>query len=119
MPKKTTLVSSSGEPVGMPLLDPDAREKHLIGLATDLAEQKLRDGTASSQLILHYLQLATAKERKELAIMDRQMTLLDAKAKAYESAAKDDVGYEMVIAALKRYGGLNESGQDTNVFRAD
>ena len=34
-----------------PAISPEARENQCISLAMDLAEQQLRDGTASSQLI--------------------------------------------------------------------
>ena len=40
-----------------PALTPEARENQLIYLATDLAEKQLREGTASSQVITHYLKL--------------------------------------------------------------
>ena len=48
-----------------PALTPEARENQLVSLAVDLAEQQLRDGTASSQVITHYLKLGSTKERLE------------------------------------------------------
>ena len=51
-----------------PALTPEARENQLIYLATNLAEQQLLDGTASSQVITHYLKLGSTKERIEKEI---------------------------------------------------
>ena len=48
-----------------PVLSPEARENQLISLAMDRAEEKLLNGTASSQLITHFLKLGTEKERLE------------------------------------------------------
>ena len=51
-----------------PALTPESREKQMISLAVDLAEQQLKDGTASSQVITHYLKLASMKEKLEREI---------------------------------------------------
>ena len=48
-----------------PALTPEAREDQLIALATNLAEKQLMDGTASSQVITHYLKMGSTKERIE------------------------------------------------------
>ena len=62
-----------------PALTPEARENQLIFLATDLAEQQLRNGTASTQVIAHYLRLGTERERLERAKLEKEVALLDAK----------------------------------------
>ena len=46
-----------------PAITPQDREDQLIALAVDLAEQRLRDGTASNQLIAEIMKLGTTKER--------------------------------------------------------
>ena len=86
-------------------LTPEARENQLIYLATDLAEQQLRDGTASSQVITHYLKLATTKERLEREILEENKKLLAAKTKALEDAADMKELYSEAIAAMRRYSG--------------
>ena len=48
-----------------PAISPDAREKQLISLAIDLAEQQLKDGTASSQVITHFLKMGSEREKLE------------------------------------------------------
>ena len=50
---------------GRPALSPEARENQMIALAVDLAEQQLRDGTASAQVITHFLKLGTSKAELE------------------------------------------------------
>ena len=59
---KKSSTSSQSEKI-RPALTPEARENQLIYLATNLAEQQLRDGTASSQVITHYLKLGSTKEK--------------------------------------------------------
>ena len=48
-----------------PALDPESREQQMIAYATDLSEQQLLDGTASSQVIAHYLKLGSTRARLE------------------------------------------------------
>ena len=88
-----------------PALTPEARENQLISLAVDLAEQQLRDGTASSQVITHYLKLGSTRERIEKEIMEKQKELISAKTESIQSAKKIEALYCDAIAAMKRYGG--------------
>ena len=62
-----------------PAINPDSRQAQLTSLAVDLAEQQLRDGTASSQVITHFLKLATKEKEIELEILERQKDLITAK----------------------------------------
>ena len=59
-----------------PALTPEARENQLISLAVDLAEKQLQEGTASSQVITHYLKLGSTKERIEREILEKQKELI-------------------------------------------
>ena len=52
-----------------PALSPEARENQMISLAVDLAEKQLIEGTASAQVITHYLKLATMKEQLERGVI--------------------------------------------------
>ena len=98
-----------------PALTPDARENQLIYLATELAEQQLRDGTASSQVITHYLKLGSSKERIEKEILKKQSDLISAKTEALQSAKRIEELYENAISAMKSYNGQdNYSNQDNN-----
>lgn len=84
---------------------PEARELQLIALATDLAEKQLRDGSASSQIVVHYLKLGSSKERIEKEIMEKQRDLIVAKTKSFESADKLEKMYEDAMEAMSRYRG--------------
>lgn len=88
-----------------PALSPEARENQLIALAVDLAEKQLMEGTASSQVITHYLKLGTTKEKIEREIMEKQKELLEAKAENLRSAKKVEELYINALNAMKNYSG--------------
>ena len=71
-----------------PALTPEARENQMIALAVDLAEKQLLEGTASSQVITHYLKLGTTKEKLEREILEKQKALIEAKTENLESAKR-------------------------------
>lgn len=91
-----------------PALSPEARENQMISLAVDLAEQQLREGTASSQVITHYLKLGTTRAELEKEKLKRENKVLEAKAKAYESSEEVKVLYENALKAMKNYAGYGE-----------
>lgn len=109
--KKARKVNSS-EPVRRrPALTPEARENQLISLAVDLAEQQLRDGTASSQVISHYLKLGSTKASLEKERLRKENALLDAKREAYQSAKHVEEIYTKAIEAMKTYSGFGDSNE--------
>lgn len=89
----------------------EARENQMIALAVDLAESQLRDGSASSQVITHYLKLGTTRERLEQDNLRKSGRLTDAKISSIESSAHSEEMYEQAIAAMKSYsmGGGNDA----------
>lgn len=97
-----------------PALSPEARINQLIYLATDLAEQQLRDGTASSQVITHYLKLGSSKEKDELERekMIEENKLLRAKTEAIQSQKNAEEKYNAAIEAMKRYSGHGDDYGD-------
>lgn len=110
MAKRKADNSSIGEKRKMkPALTPEAREQQLIYLAMEAAEKQLRDGTASSQVITHFLKLATEKEQLEREKLQRENNVLEKKAKAYENAENIQALYEDAINAMKGYAGLGGS----------
>ena len=100
------------ETTSRPALTAEARENQLIALATDLAEQQLRAGTASSQVITHYLKLASSKERLEKEILEKQKELITAKTESIQAAQHSDELYKKAIAAMQRYTGHGGSEYD-------
>ena len=101
--RKSLVTTGSDEPGRA--LTPEARENQLIALAVDLAEQQLRDGTASSQVITHYLKLASTKDRLEKEIMEKQKELLEAKTEAIKSAKRVEELYSNALTAMRMYSG--------------
>lgn len=95
-----------------PALTPEARENQLIYLATNLAEQQLRDGTASSQVITHYLKLGSTKERIEKEILEKQKDLLVAKTESLQSSKRIEELYANAINAMKHYSGHGGDEED-------
>lgn len=83
----------------------EARENQLIALAVDLAEKQLSDGTASSQVITHYLKLGSTKERLEKEILEKQKDLLQAKTESIHSAKKVEELYKNALDAMRSYSG--------------
>lgn len=109
---KTSNASSQTLRKTRPALTPDARENQMIALAVDLAEQQLRDGTASSQVITHYLKLATRKERLEQEILEKQRDLIVAKTKSAQSGEEIKELYKDALAAMRRYSGNEDTDND-------
>ena len=91
-----------------PALNPDARENQLISLAVDLAEKQLLEGTASSQVITHYLKMGSSKERLEREKLEEENKLLREKTKRLQSEQKSDTFYEEVLKAFKVYSGASD-----------
>lgn len=86
-------------------LSPEAQENRMISLAMDLAEQRLRDGTASSQLITELVKRGSAKARLEVELLAEQTKLAAAKTEALKSQAHMEELMEKAMAAMKRYSG--------------
>lgn len=83
----------------------NARENQLIDLAVTLAEQQLINGTATSQVIVHYLKLGSTRERLEKERLEHENELLKAKTESLQSAAKLEETYLRALAAMKQYSG--------------
>lgn len=86
-----------------PAVTIEERENQLISLATDLAEKQLREGTASAQVITHYLKLGSTREQAELEKLRRENTLLEAKTEALESSRHTEELYQEAIKAFRSY----------------
>ena len=112
MGKAKARSSSASTRKTRPALTPEARENQLISLAVDLAEQQLRDGTASSQVITHYLKLGSTKERIEKEILEKQKDLIVAKTKAYQSSDELKELYKDALTAMLSYSGHGDSEDD-------
>ena len=91
-----------------PALTPEGQENQMISLAVSLAQQQLMDGTASSQVITHYLKLGSTKEKIEREMMEKQKELIEAKTQALQSAKRVEELYKNAVEAFKVYSGYGE-----------
>lgn len=104
--------SSSNVRARRPALSPEARENQMISLAVDLAEKQLQEGTASSQVITHFLKLGTTKAQLEKEKIEHENELLKAKTESLQSAQRVEELYSKAISAMRRYGGLGDEEYD-------
>lgn len=95
-----------------PGLTPEAREDQLVALATNLAEEQLREGTASSQVITHYLKIGSTKERIEKDILKEQKELIKAKTEALRSEKRVEELYGDALQAMRLYSGQVEKSDE-------
>lgn len=109
MPKGKA-ANSSGESKKMrPALSPEARENQMISLAVDLAEKQLREGTASSQIIAHFLKLGSTKEKIEKEILEKQRDLIEAKTYSLQSQQRIEELYTNALNAMRNYSGQGDA----------
>ena len=109
---RTKKISETNDKKKMrPALTPEARENQMIALAVDLVEQRLLDGTASSQETTHFLKLGSMKNRLEMEKLKEENKLLQAKTESIQSAKRIEELYTEAINAMRRYSG-NGDGDD-------
>lgn len=108
MPKRVT---SSPDPVVSrrpPATTPEGREQQLIAAAVDLAEQQMYDGTASAQVITHYLKLGSSRERLEQKRIEQENELTAAKIQALADTKDIKDMYSKALLAMSAYKGIEE-----------
>lgn len=96
-----------------PALTPEARENQLISLAMDLVEQRLLDGTATSQETTFFLKLGSSKEKIEKEILEKQKALIDAKTESLQAAKRIEELYSNALDAMRRYSGQSYEDDET------
>lgn len=111
MPKKKPTELNKERAI-RPALTPEAREKQLISLAYDLVEQRLMDGTATSQETTHFLKLGSQRSQVELEKLRLEKDLVVAKTEAYRSAEDMQNMYAEVITAMRKYSGHIAEDED-------
>lgn len=96
-------VSEAAIEAQTPAITPEGREDQMIAYATKLAEQQLINGTASSQVITHYLKLGSLREKREREKLEEEIKMLKAKTEAIRAEKDRDVLYAQAIDAMRRY----------------
>lgn len=105
---KTSVTERPSKPVtqraSRPASTPDGREQQLANLAIELAEKQLRDGTASSAVITHFLKIASKREVLEREILEKQSKLIEAKSESIVKEKEQEQLAKDAIEAMKSYG---------------
>lgn len=83
----------------------EGRENQLIALATDLAERQMIEGSASAQVITHFLKLGTTREQLEQEKIRHENLLLSAKREQLASQQRIEELYSEALNAFKVYRG--------------
>lgn len=116
MPRRAKVTESSGAlPKMRPALTPEAREGQMISLAMDLVEDRLRNGTASSQETTHFLKIAANKKLDELNVRlaEKELELKEAKKQAIYSAERVEQLYTNALKAMQRYSGHGDEDDES------
>jgi len=100
--------SGSSKSSRAPARTPDEREGHLVELATDLAEEQLRQGTASAQVITHYLKLGSSRERLEQERLKGEIYVAKVKAEHMASEMRTEELMVKALNAMKNYQGVED-----------
>lgn len=107
MAKKSTLNASEKLQRTMPALSEEGQEKRMIAAATNLAYEQIMNGTASSQVITHYLKLGTEKTRLEMEKLKAENDMLKAKTEALQSVQRTEELYKEAMSAMRKYAGVD------------
>jgi hypothetical protein len=88
-----------------PATTPEGRENQLVSAAHDLAEKQIAAGTASSQVITHFLKLGSTRERLEQQRLEHENELTRVKIEAIESQQRVEELYKEALSAMRSYAG--------------
>lgn len=95
-----------------PARTPEAREDELAAYAYDLAEEQIRSGTASSQVITHFLKAGSRRERMEQQRMEHEIELMQVKKEQLEGQKKVEELYVSALEAMRSYQGYDQPPPD-------
>lgn len=96
-----------------PAATPEEREMQLSDAAYDLAEEQIRAGTASSQVITHFLKAGSSRERLEQERMRHEVELMEVKKEQLEGQKRVEALYGEALQAMRSYSGLGPAEQDS------
>lgn len=115
MPAKKDTGDDSAQPRRQPATTPEDREQQMIAYADALAEKQLREGTASSQVITHYLKLGTGRERLEQEKIRSENLRLEAQVEEMKSRAKAEDLLKDLLDHMKLYMGVDEDDDGPDI----
>lgn len=95
-----------------PAMSVEANDNEMISLANKCAREQLRNGTASSQIICHYLKQGSERERLAVEQARADLELTRAKTKAIESSERIESMFAKALSAFSDYRGDSEGDDD-------
>ena len=95
----------NSKPKSRPATTLESRENQVVAAAFDLAEQQIREGKASSQVITHFLKLGSTREQLEKERLQHENALLQAKAENLASQARYEELVSKALQAMRSYQG--------------
>ena len=112
MAKRIVLEAKNPVTPMRPALNPEDREQQIANLAMNLAEQQILDGTASSQVITHFLKVGSQREKIERERLIEENKKLRAQTEALQSAKRQEELFAQAIVAFKGYQGITQEEQE-------
>lgn len=100
------------KPKSRPASTADGRELQIANAAYDLAERQILEGTAKPSVIVHFLKIASPKERLEREILEKERDMLVAKTEALKSEKRIEELYANALDAMRLYSGEQSHGKD-------
>lgn len=88
-----------------PALTPETKENQMVSLAMDVAEQRLRNGTASAQEIVYFLKLGSIRSQTELEKIKLENEMIKAKTSVLNSSETSEKLYSEAIKSFQTYAG--------------
>lgn len=104
--------AEASRPRRRPATTIEGRENQLIDKAISLAERQIEDGSASSQVITHFLKLGSVREQLEREKLAGENALIQAKIENMASAARVEELYGAAIQAMRTYSGQEVESEE-------
>lgn len=105
----------SNRPRRPPATTPEGRERQLISMAYDQAELQLLEGSAPAPVVVHFLKLATEREKLEREKLKAAIELDKKKVEQTDQAARLESLYSDAIEKMTIYQG-NGNREDYDVY---
>ena len=110
------MAKTTKKPRGRPPTTPKEREDEMINLAMNLAEEQLRNGTATPSVIVHYLKLGSTRGMIENDMLEKKSQLLSAQKDKIESDKRVEELYTKALDAMRLYGGQPDDDEPVDIF---
>ena len=95
---------------------PEERENYLINLALDRVEERMLNGTASSQEYVQFIRMASAKSRNDAKKTELELELVKAKTENLRMQQFSESKYAEALAAFKRYSGATDDDDEEEFY---